>query len=116
MIIAKERQREIRKCELPACGVKAIDGATLSKCAGCRVALYCCKGHAVQHVPEHESFCEELTRLCDYPECEERASVRVTCRQCKVAMYCSKRHRLKHTSVHESLCDELCALKYELSS
>ena len=106
---AKDGQREARQCEYPACGVKAKDGAILHKCAGCRVALYCCKDHAVQHLSEHESFCEELTLVCDYPGCEERGEVK--CRQCKVAMYCSKRHRSKHASAHESLCEELCALR-----
>jgi hypothetical protein len=106
---AKDRLREVRQCEHPACQVKAKDGAVLSKCAGCRVTLYCCKDHAVQHLPEHESFCEELTQVCDCTGCEERGVVK--CRQCKVAMYCSKRHRSKHASAHESLCEELCALR-----
>jgi hypothetical protein len=105
MKTAKDYQRENRQCEHPACQVKAIDGATLHKCAGCRVALYCCKDHAVQHLPEHESFCEELTQVCDWPGCEERALVK--CRQCKVAMYCNQRHRAKHESAHDSLCEEL---------
>ena len=109
---AKGLQREVRQCELPACGVKAKDGAVLSKCAGCRVALYCCKDHAVRHRPEHESLCDELTRICDYPRCKERADVDITCRQCKVAAYCSKRHRSKHTSAHhEGLCEELSFLR-----
>ncbi len=106
---AKAAQREVRQCEHPACQVKAKDGATLLKCAGCRVTLYCCKDHAVQHLPEHESFCEELTQICDYPGCEERGEVK--CRQCKVSMYCSKKHRSKHSSAHESLCEELSALR-----
>ena len=113
---AKARQREVRQCEYPACQVKAKDGATLLKCAECRSALYCCKDHAVLHRPEHESLCRELTRLCDYPGCEERAEEdHVTCRRCKVASYCSKTHREKHSSAHESsgVCEELRALRKE---
>ena len=107
---AKDCQREIRQCEHPACQVKAKDGAVLSKCAGCRVTLYCCKDHAVQHLPEHESFCRELMQVCDCPGCEERGEVK--CRQCKVALYCSTRHRSKHLAAHESVCEELrCARK-----
>jgi hypothetical protein len=106
---AKDHQRDVRHCEYPACQVKAKDGATLHKCAGCRVTLYCSKDHAVQHYPEHESFCLELTRVCDYPGCEERSEVK--CRQCKVATYCGKRHRSMHSSAHESVCAELCAIK-----
>ena len=106
---AKDKQREGRQCEHPACQVKAKDGAVLSKCAGCRVTLYCCKDHAMQHLPEHESFCKELTQICDCPGCEERGEVK--CRQCKVALYCSARHRTKHLSAHESLCEELRALR-----
>ena len=110
---AKAKQREVRQCDYPACGVKAKDGVILHKCAGCRVALYCCKDHAVQHRPEHESFCEELYRICDYPRCKERADVDITCRRCKVATYCSKSHRTKHASAHESsgVCEELRALR-----
>ena len=110
---AKARQREVRLCEYTPCQVKAKDGATLLKCAGCRSALYCCKDHAVLHRPEHESLCEELTRLCDCPGCEERAEVNITCRRCKVATYCSKRHREKNSSAHESsgVCEELRALR-----
>jgi hypothetical protein len=105
--LAKDYQRDVRQCEYPACGAKAKDGAVLHKCAGCRVALYCSKAHAVLHMPEHESFCVELTRVCSLPGCEERAYARVTCGQCKVATYCSKRHRTAHASAHEALCEEL---------
>jgi hypothetical protein len=103
----KNIERESRQCEYPACGAKAKDGAVLHKCVGCRVALYCSKAHAVLRMPEHESFCVELTRVCSLPGCEERAYARVTCRQCKVATYCSKGHRDKHSTAHESLCQEL---------
>ena len=111
----KDRQREVRQCEYPACQVKAKDGATLIKCAGCRSALYCCKDHAVLHRPEHESFCNELTRVCDYPGCEEQAYTSVMCPRCKVASYCSKKHREKHSSAHESsgVCEELRAMRKE---
>ncbi len=101
---AKDRQRAVRQCEYPACGVKAKD-ATLHKCAGCRVALYCSREHAALHRSEHESFCDELTRTCSYPKCEYQAEVR--CRKCKVAMYCDARHRSKHWAAHESVCQEL---------
>ena len=104
---AKERQREVRQCEYPACEVKAKDGATLHKCPGCRVALYCDKSHAILHMLEHESFCDELTRLCDYPGCKRRALVK--CGRCKAATYCGERHRSKHSSAHEGLCEELCS-------
>ena len=103
----KDRQRQVRQCEYPACGVKATDGATLHKCPGCRVALYCDKSHAILHMLEHESFCDELTRTCDYPGCERRALT--SCRKCKVAMYCGERHRSRHWAAHESVCEELCA-------
>ena len=111
--VAKDTQREVRQCEYPACAVKAKDGAVLLKCPGCRVALYCCTTHAMQHMPEHKSFCKELTRICDYPKCKERADVDITCRRCKVATYCSKKHRTKHSSAHEgqSRCEELRALR-----
>jgi hypothetical protein len=64
-------------------------------------------------LPEHESFCEELTRLCDCPGCEECAEVKIKCRGCKTATYCSKRYRDKHSSAHESsgVCEELRALR-----
>ena len=105
---AKDRQRQVRQCEYPACEVKATDGATLHKCPGCRVALYCDKSHAILHMLEHESFCIELTRTCDYPGCEERAEI--TCSECGVAMYCyGKKHMRKHRAAHESVCEELCA-------
>ena len=104
---AKDFQREVRQCEYPACAIKAKDGAVLLKCPGCRVALYCCMTHAMQHMPEHKSFCKELTRICDWPGCKERADVDITCRRCKVATYCSKRHREKHMEKHESRCEEL---------
>jgi hypothetical protein len=91
--------------------VKAKDGAVLHKCAGCRVVLYCSKAHAVLHMPEHESLCAELTRICDLPGCEERAYAHVTCRRCKVASYCSKSHRSAHVSTHEGRCDGLCAFR-----
>ena len=107
---AKDRQRAVRQCEYPACGVKAKDGATLHKCAGCRVSLYCDKSHAILHRLEHESFCDELTRACDHPACERRAFV--GCRKCKVAMYCGEKHKSKHCAAHESVCEELrCARK-----
>ena len=102
---AKARQRQVRQCEYPACEVKATDGATLHKCPGCRVALYCDKSHAILHMLEHESFCDELTRTCDYPECKRRALMQ--CRECKVATYCCHRHKAKHSSAHESRCEEL---------
>ena len=113
MEVARVAKKDARQCEYPACDVKAKDGATLLKCDGCKVALYCCKAHAVLHMPEHESLCEELTRICDYPKCKERADVDITCRRCKVATYCSKRHRTKHSSAHESscVCEELRALR-----
>jgi hypothetical protein len=104
---AKDYRREVRQCEYPACGAKAKDGAVLHKCAGCRVAVYCSKAHAVLHMPEHECFCVELTRVCSLPGCEERAYARVICRQCKAATYCSKGHRTAHASAHEALCEEL---------
>ena len=105
---AKARQRHVRQCEYPACEVKAKDGATLHKCPGCRVALYCDKSHAILHMLEHESFCVELTRTCDYPGCEDRAEV--TCSECGVAAYCyGKKHMRRHRAAHESVCEELCA-------
>ena len=104
---AKDSQRRVRQCEYPACEVKAKDGATLHKCPGCRVALYCDKSHAILHMLEHESFCDELTRLCDYPGCKRRALVK--CGRCKAATYCGERHRSKHSSAHEGLCEELCS-------
>ena len=105
---AKDYQRDVRQCEYPACEVKAKK-ATLHKCAGCRVALYCGKDHASRHLPDHLSFCRELTRLCDYPECEKRAQIK--CGRCKVATYCGERHMSKHSSAHESVCEELRALR-----
>jgi hypothetical protein len=105
--LLKDQQRDVRQCEYPACGAKAKDGAVLHKCAGCRVALYCSKAHAVLHMPEHASFCAELTRVCDLPGCKERAYARVACLRCKAATYCSKKHRDKHSTAHESLCEEL---------
>ena len=106
---AKDCQRNVRQCEYPACEVKAKDGATLHKCAGCRVALYCCKAHAIAHRLEHERFCDELTRVCDYPACKKRAHIK--CGQCKVATYCGERHMSKHSSAHESVCEELRACR-----
>ena len=113
---AKTRQRDVRRCYLPACQASAAElklDERFKKCPGCRVAIYCCKDHAVQHYPEHESLRDELTRFCDYPKCKERADVDITCRRCKVATYCSKKHRSKHSSAHESsgVCEELCALR-----
>ena len=109
----KDRHRAVRQCEYPACQVKAKDGATLIKCAGCRSALYCCKDHAVLHRPDHESLCNELTRLCNYPGCEEQAFINAVCARCKVATYCSKNHREKHSSAHESsgVCEELRVMR-----
>ena len=105
---AKGLQRQVRQCEYPACEVKAKDGATLHKCPGCRVALYCDKSHAILHMLEHESFCVELTRTCGYPGCEERAVI--TCSECGVAAYCyGKKHMRRHRAAHESVCEELCA-------
>jgi hypothetical protein len=107
---AKEIQKNARRCDLPACQASAADlklGSRFAKCPGCRVAIYCCKDHAVQHMAEHESLCEELTRICDYPKCKKRADIDVRCRQCKVATYCNKKHRSKHSSAHESRCEEL---------
>ena len=106
--LAKDYQRDVRQCEYPACEVKAKD-ATLHKCAGCRVALYCCKGHAILHRLEHERFCDELTRTCDYPACKKRAHIK--CRRCKVATYCGERYMSKHSSAHESVCEELRACR-----
>ena len=103
---AKDFQRAVRKCEYPNCGVKA-QHAALHKCPGCRVALYCGKQHAMLHMLDHEDFCDELTRACDYPKCERRALVK--CKTCKIATYCGERHRSKHASAHESVCEELCA-------
>ena len=112
---AKANQRAVRRCYLPACQASAaeLNLEGLKKCPGCRVALYCCKDHAVRHMAEHESLCEELTRVCDCPKCEKRADVDVTCRRCKVATYCSKRHRSKHSSAHDSsgVCEELHTLR-----
>ena len=105
---AKGYQRQVRQCEYPACEVKAKDGATLHKCPGCRVALYCDKSHAILHMLEHESFCDELTRTCDFPGCAERATI--WCPECGVAAYCfGKKHMRKHRAAHESVCEELCA-------
>jgi hypothetical protein len=109
---AKASQKNARRCDYRACQATAADlklGERFKKCPGCRVALYCCKDHAVRHFPEHESLCEELTRICDNPKCKERADVDITCRKCKVATYCSKKHRSKHSSAHESRCEELCS-------
>ena len=113
---SKAAQREARRCDLPACQATAADlklGERFKKCPACRTAIYCCKDHAVRHYPEHESLCKELTRICDYPECKERADIDIMCRQCKVATYCSKKHREKHSSAHEgqSRCEELRALR-----
>ena len=55
------------------------------------------------------SFCRELTRLCDYPECEKRAQIK--CGRCKVATYCGERHMSRHSSAHESVCEELRACR-----
>ncbi len=82
---AKDKQRAVRQCEYSACGVNAKD-KILHKCAGCRVALYCGKHHAALHRPEHESFCDELTRACDYPACERRAFVSCHGIRCKAVM------------------------------
>jgi hypothetical protein len=108
---AKIMERMARQCEYTKCGAKTQDGATLHKCAGCRIVLYCCKDHAVRHMPEHESLCKELQRTCDYPTCKDRADTHVKCRLCKMAMYCSKRHRSKHESAHEGRCEELRSLR-----
>jgi hypothetical protein len=114
MNIAKKKQRDARRCDLPACQASAADlklGSRFAKCPGCRVAVYCCKAHAVLHYPEHKSLCDELTRICDHPKCKERADIDIKCRRCKVATYCSKRHRSKHMSAHEGRCEELCAFR-----
>jgi hypothetical protein len=66
----------------------------------------------VQHLDEHESLCDELTRICDYPKCKRPAD-RVRCRQCKVARYCSERHRTKHSSAHEGRCEELRSYRWK---
>jgi hypothetical protein len=81
----------------------------LKKCPRCRVALYCCKDHAVQHLDEHESLCKELTRVCDHPKCRKRADVK--CRLCYVAAYCCKEHRAAHSEAHEGVCKELRSYK-----
>jgi hypothetical protein len=112
--IVKATQKNARRCDLPACHASAADlklGSRFAKCPRCRVAIYCCKAHAVQHLAEHESLCEELTRICDHPKCKKPADIDIRCRQCKVATYCSKRHREKHSSAHESRCEELCQYK-----
>ena len=114
--IAKTRQREARRCDYPACQASAADlkvGERFKKCPGCRVAIYCCRNHAMRHMPEHESLCKELTRICDYPSCKEGADIDIMCRQCKVATYCSRKHRSKHSAAHESRCDELCSWRWE---
>ncbi len=111
---ALSRQKDARRCDLPACQASAADlklDERFKKCPGCRVAIYCCKDHAMQHLDEHESLCDELTRVCDYPKCKKRADIDIKCRRCKVATYCSKRHRSKHSSAHESRCEELCSLR-----
>jgi hypothetical protein len=105
------QQKEARRCDLPTCQASAADlkdNEVFKKCGHCRVAIYCCKAHAIDHLPEHEKLCEELTRTCDYPGCEYIAANNTRCRQCKVAMYCSKRHRERHKSAHEGRCKELC--------
>jgi hypothetical protein len=112
--ITKVKQKGARRCDYPPCQASAADlklGSRFAKCPGCRVAIYCCKAHAVEHLSEHEDLCEELTRICDYPKCGESADIDVWCRQCKVAMYCGKRHRSKHASAHESRCEELCSYR-----
>ena len=85
---ALSRQKDARRCDLPACQASAADlklDERFKKCPGCRVAIYCCKDHAVQHLSEHESLCEELTRVCDYTKCTKRADIDIKCRRCKVA-------------------------------
>ena len=112
--VTKTSQRDARRCDYHACQASAADmkvGERFKKCPGCRVAIYCCNNHAMRHMPEHESLCKELTRICDYPSCKERADIDITCRQCKVVTYCSKKHRSKHSSAHESRCEELCLLR-----
>ena len=61
------------------------------------------------HLDDHESLCEELQRICDLPECEERAAIR--CSECRVAAYCGTKHMRKHRAAHESVCRELCSLR-----
>ena len=63
----------------------------------------------MQHLDDHESLCEELQRICDYPECSERAEI--WCSECGVAAYCyGQKHMRKHRAAHESVCRELCSL------
>ncbi len=109
---ALSRQRDARRCDYPACGASAadLDIPRLSKCPRCRTAIYCSTAHAVLHLDDHESLCEELQRICDYPECEERAAI--WCSECDVAAYCfGKKHMRKHKEAHESVCRELCSLR-----
>ena len=62
------------------------------------------------HLDDHESLCEELQRICDYPGCAERAAI--WCSECGVAAYCyGKKHMRKHRAAHESVCRELCSLR-----
>ena len=106
------RQKDARRCDLPACHASAADlelGERFKKCPACRVAIYCCKIHAMRHMSEHHSLCEELTRVCDFPKCRKQADIDIMCRRCKVATYCSRKHRTKHSSAHEGRCEELCS-------
>ena len=107
---AISRQKDARRCDLPACQASAADlelGERFKKCPACRVAIYCCKIHAMRHMSEHHSLCEELTRICDFPKCRKPADIDIKCRRCKVATYCCERHKAKHSSAHESRCEEL---------
>ncbi len=89
---AKDWQRNTRRCDYPACNASAADLniERLSKCPRFRVALYCGRDHAVQHLALHRSLCLELYRVCDHPGCERPAAIK--CELCKVATFCSERH------------------------
>ena len=102
---AKERQRDVRRCDYPACNASAADLniERLSKCPRCRVGLYCGRDHAVQHLALHRSLCLELYRVCDHPGCERPADIK--CELCNVATFCSERH----VSKHKRACRELRA-------
>ena len=108
---ALTRQRAARRCDLPSCNASAaeLNIQRLAKCPRCRCAIYCGQQHAMLHLDDHESLCEELQRICDLPECEERAAIR--CSECRVAAYCGTKHMRKHRAAHESVCRELCSLR-----
>jgi hypothetical protein len=98
---AKIRQRLVRKCFAPGCEKTN----QLKACGHCEVALYCSTAHQHLHRSAHESLCKELTRLCDYPDCEKRALKR--CPNCKCVMYCSEEHLAMDEDAHKEICEEL---------